>query len=101
MARRKAEPSAGAREVPHVLDRLLAGQPVAPAELRAAADSAATLRRNWLKDMGEAVGYLQAGTPQYEAFKNCSHSMMDLFVQHGIITGAESQRIWLAIEERA
>jgi hypothetical protein len=97
MARRKAPAAA----VHNILDRLLAGEEVGPAEALLAAESAAALRRNWVKDLGEAVGFLRGGTPEFESFKRCTQSMMTLFLQYGFVSAAEAQQIWVAIEARS
>lgn len=105
MARRKPPATVPAealgRDVPEILDRILAGQQVDVADLQVAGAAAAALRRNWLKDLSEAIGFLQTGTPQFEAFKNCTQSMLTLFVQHGLVSADEAQKIWMAIEERS
>ena len=101
-ARRKApaEAPAGARDIPEILDRILKGESVSASDLRLAAGAAAAVRRNWLKDFSEAIGFLDGSNPAYEAFKNCTQSMLTLFVQHGLVSAAEAQQIWVEVEAR-
>lgn len=104
MARRKAPAEVPARallqEVHEVLDAVGSGAAVDVAQLQVAAAAAAGLRRTWLQELSEAIGFLQPGTPEFQAFKDCTKSMLSLFVQFGLVSAAEMQHIWFAIEQR-
>lgn len=102
--KRKASPEVPAvaltQEIYEILDRITRAERVKVAELQVAAAAAARLRTTWLQELSEALGFLQPGTPEFQAFKNCTQSMLTLFVQNGIISAGEMQHIWREIEAR-
>lgn len=102
MAKRKAPPEipASVQEVNDILDAVGAGKDVGPAQLHLAAIAAAGVRAGWIRGLHEAMGFLRPDTPEYEAFKNCTQSMLELFAQHGFVSTKEMQEIWWTVETR-
>lgn len=102
MAKRKEQPPVPAAalmiELHDILDRVGTGRPVAPEEIQAAAAAAAAMRRDWIRAVSDAIGFLVPGSPETVAFKNCVQSVGTLFVQHGLVSAAEMQTIWATIE---
>jgi hypothetical protein len=102
--KRKAPPEVPAaaltKEIYEILDQVTRDEPVKVVDLQLVAAAAARLRTTWLQELSEALGFLQPGTPEFQAFKNCTQSMLTLFVQNGIISAGEMQHIWREIEAR-
>lgn len=98
MAKRKAPTAASVQEIHEILDAVSAGQEVGGAQLQLVTTAAAMMRRNWLQELSYAMGFLQPRTAEFESFKKCTQTMLTLFVQHGIISSAEMQHVWMAVE---
>lgn len=88
-----------APNVTDVLERIILGEPLLKKDYLAAAEAAASIRKDFLWETARALGQLAPGTPEFAAFKNCMQSMGLLFVKPGIVTNTEMQSIFMRIEE--
>ncbi len=86
-------------DVSEILDRIAKDQDVTKAQLETAATAAARLRAEFLQDAFRAIGTLTPHTTDFEAFKNCLKSVIDLLLKTGFMSVSEAQLIWLRIEE--
>lgn len=100
MAKRKVPAVAPVQEIHEILDAIGSGRSMDPAQLQLVATATAMMRINWLQELSNAIGFLQPWTVEFESFKKCTQTMLTLFVQHGIVSSAEMQRIWMAVEGR-
>jgi hypothetical protein len=98
VSKRKVPATAGVHEIHEILDAVSDGQRADLAQLQLVTTAAASMRRNWLQELSEAIGFLQPRTAEFESFKKCTQTMLTLFVQHGIVSSAEMQHIWMAVE---
>lgn len=99
VAKRKVPVVVPVHEIHEILDAVSDGQRADLAQLQLVANAAALMRRNWLQELSHAMGFLRPMTAEFESFKKCTQTMLTLFVQHGIISSAEMQHIWMSVED--
>jgi hypothetical protein len=93
-----AEPET-ALNVTDILERMLLGEQLLKKDYLAAAQAAASVRREVLDATARALAEIVPRTPEFTAFKNCMQSIGLLLVTPGILTMAEMQTIFLRLEE--
>lgn len=84
--------------LPEVLDRVAHGGKISSREAQVAAESAAAVRNDFLKDAFEALREVDPGSLEFQAFKKCLRSMGETLTRHGIVSVAEMQQLWIGIE---
>lgn len=84
--------------LPEVLERVAHGGKLTAREAQVAAESAAAVRNEFLKDAFEALKEIDPGSLEFQAFKQCLRSMGETLTRHGIVSVAEMQQLWIGIE---